>query len=248
MMQQNSSSQINNYRAYFGSSIFFLYILISVPIFGSIILLCTIFPFSVRYNLSNFWVVTVLWMVKVCCGLTHQVEGLENLPKDQTYIVLSKHQSAWETMVFYLLCDKPVFVLKKVLINIPVFGLYLRRVNAIGLDRSKGTSALKKLIQDAKAMVDEERQIIIFPEGTRVKAGEKGKYQVGIAAVYANAKIPVVPMALNSGLLWPKNSFTKKPGTITVEFLPAIPPGLDKREFMRTLEEKIEGATNRLVG
>lgn len=217
MTQQNSSSQRNNFRAYVGSGVFFLYVLISVPVFGSIILLCTIFPFSVRYKLANFWIITVLWVVKVCCGLTHQVEGLENLPKNQAYIVLSKHQSAWETMALRLLLPKQSTLLKQSLTWIPFGGWVLATLKPIVINRENQRKALNKLVEQGIERLKEGFVVVIFPEGTRTAPDESRKFNVGGAMLAHKSGYPVIPLAHNAGVFWSRYSFLKYPGTIKVK-------------------------------
>ena len=138
-------------------------------------------------------------------------------------------------------------MLKKELLMIPVFGWFLARVGMIAIDRSGKASALKKMVADAKAIFAQGRPVVIFPEGTRVAPGARMPYQPGIAALYAQLGVPVVPVALNSGLFWGRQAFVKKAGVITIEYLPPIPPGLDRKSFMRELEARIETAAERLA-
>jgi 1-acyl-sn-glycerol-3-phosphate acyltransferase len=136
----------------------------------------------------------------------------------------------------------PAFVLKRELLSIPLFGWYLRKVGMIAVDRAAGASALRNMARQASEAFAEGRSILIFPEGTRVPPGESRPYHPGVAALYTQLKVPVVPVALNSGLFWGRRSFVKRPGTVTVQFLPPIPPGLDRKAFMRELESRIEAA------
>ena len=143
-------------------------------------------------------------------------------------------------MIFYKLVDFPVFILKKELTKLPLYGEYLKAMDSIAIDRDAGAKALVSMVNDTKDRLAKGRTVIIFPEGTRVKAGEKGIYQSGISALYSRCEIEVVPVALNSGKFWGKNSFIKRPGKITIEFLPAIEPGLRRDQFMEILEKTIE--------
>ncbi len=162
-------------------------------------------------------------------------------------IYAAKHQSAWDTITMPGRLDEPAVVLKRELLWIPIYGGFLRRWGAIPVDRKAGAKALRQMIADARAMAAAGRSILIYPQGTRVAPGAAAAYQPGIAALYAQLGLPVVPIALNSGLCWGRRSYVKRPGTITVELLPAIPPGLDRREFLRRLEAATETATDRLV-
>jgi 1-acyl-sn-glycerol-3-phosphate acyltransferase len=179
-------------------------------------------------------------------GLDHRVVGRERVPKEPVIFAV-KHQSSWETLALALLLDRPIYVLKRELIWIPIFGLYLLRSGALAVDRSAGAKALRQLIRAAEQAAKSGRPFLIFPEGTRVAPGQHHPYQPGIAALYDKLNRPVVPVALNSGLFWGRRSFLKKPGRITVEFLEPIPAGLDRRRFMKDLENRLEGASQRLL-
>lgn len=200
--------------------------------------------FSVAY--SRLWAGAVLGWLALTCGLRHRVRGEENLPAGPA-IVAAKHQSTWETLSLDVLVDHPAFVIKRELLWIPVFGWYLSRAGSIAVDRRGKALALRRMLLQARVIARSGRPIVIFPEGTRAKLGASLPYQPGIAAVYSQLGLPVVPVALNSGLFWGRRTFIKWPGTITVEFLPAIPPGLKRHEFMQTLRERIDSATDRLV-
>jgi len=195
---------------------------------------------------ARLWIVFVLWWLRVTCGLTHRVVGRENLPAGPA-ILACKHQSSWETLAFTLLFDDIAIVLKRELLFIPVVGWAMARAGNIAVARGDGASALRGLVKQAKAVVAEARSIVIFPEGTRVAPGNRRPYQVGTAALYRQLGVPVVPMALNSGLFWGRRKWIKQPGVLTLEILPPIAPGLSREAFMETLQEKIEGATTRLI-
>lgn len=183
--------------------------------------------------------------LKVILGLDMEVRGRENLP-DGGCVIACKHQSAWDTFVFYHLLGDPNYVMKKELMDMPVWGWHARKCGAIPIDRDGGPQALKQLVRDTRDRLAKARQVIIFPEGTRTAPGTRHPYNPGIAAVYTLTQGPIVPVALNSGLFWGRRSFLKKPGVITVEFLPPIPEGLDRSQFMEELETRIEGASERL--
>ncbi|MCC8428321.1 1-acyl-sn-glycerol-3-phosphate acyltransferase [Reyranella aquatilis] len=195
---------------------------------------------------SLFWIDFCLWWLRITCRLTHRVGGLENMPAGPV-IFACKHQSSWETLAFSRLFPGAATVMKRELVLIPVVGWAMARVGNIAVERGDGSKALRGLVKQAKATLAEGRSILIFPEGTRVAVGDERPYQVGTAALYRQLGVPVVPVALNSGLFWGRRKFIKRPGVIDVEILPAIPPGLSRDAFMKTLRERIEGATNRLV-
>lgn len=192
------------------------------------------------------WLTGVMALLRLVAGLSYQVRGAESLPEGPV-IIASKHQSAFETFAFHLILADPAFILKRELTWIPLFGWYLAKSGVIAIDRSAGTKALKSMVKGGEAARAEGRPIIIFPEGTRTPPGSRQPYHSGVAMLYGSLALPVVPVALNSGLFWGKRAFTKRPGVVTVEFLPAIAPGLNRKVFMAELENRIEAATDRLV-
>jgi 1-acyl-sn-glycerol-3-phosphate acyltransferase len=196
---------------------------------------------------SRFWAAGALAILRVTAGITHQVRGQHHLP-DGPVILAVKHQSAWDTLAINLLVRDPAIVLKKELTRIPVFGWCLWRMRHIAVDREGGGAALKRMVRQARDRAAEGRPIVIYPEGTRTKPGTQRAYHPGVAALYSALDLPVVPVALNSGLFWPRRSLRMHPGTITVEYLPPIPPGLERRQFMRELEGSIEAGALRLYG
>ncbi|CAA7614135.1 1-acyl-sn-glycerol-3-phosphate acyltransferase [Candidatus Terasakiella magnetica] len=194
----------------------------------------------------QLWLAGVQSMLRSLCGLDYEVRGAENLP-DGAAVIASKHQSAFETFIFHLIFNDPAFILKRELLWIPFFGWYLGKSGVIAIDRSAGTKALKAMLKGAEQAVAEGRPVVIFPEGTRAAPGAKLPYHSGVAMLYGGLKIPVIPIALNSGLFWRRRGFLKKAGTITIQVLPAIAPGMDRKAFMAELETRIETATDALV-
>ncbi len=205
-----------------------------------------LFPRRYMRKTIRLWGIGVRAGLKGLVGLDFEIRGRQNIPPGPA-IFASKHQSACDTAFFGLIADKPAYILKEELLSIPLWGAYARRCGAIIVNRAGGASALKKMVRDSEAAIDRGHTVIIFPEGTRTAPGQVLPYQPGIAALYARTSAPVVPVALNSGLFWPRRGFVKRPGTIVVEFLPALPPGLDRRAFMAELESRIETATDRLA-
>jgi 1-acyl-sn-glycerol-3-phosphate acyltransferase len=216
---------------------------VAIALVGAPILLL---PRRAVVEWARFWIRFCLWWLRVTVGLTHRMSGLENLPAGPV-IIASKHQSSWETLAFTLLFPYSAIVLKRELVLIPIVGWAMARAGNIAVERGDGATALRGLVRQAKAAIAEGRSVLIFPEGTRVAVGAERPYQVGTAALYRQLGVPVLPVALNSGLFWGRRQFIKRPGVIDVELLPLIPPGLDRRTFMETLRERIEGATARLV-
>lgn len=192
------------------------------------------------------WMRSVMTLLRVTTGISYEVRGWENLPPPPA-IIASKHHSAWDTGIFYAICPDPAYVLKRELTWIPFYGWSLWRVGSIAVDRSAKASALKHLVRQSGMALATGRYVVIFPEGTRTAVGTKQPYHPGIAALDRAYDAPVVPVAVNSGLYWPRRSFLKKPGKILIEFLPPLPKGLDRKTFMTELETRIEKATARLV-
>ncbi len=217
----------------------FLYML-----FGSPFLLA---PRPALLGMVRTWGKLFVWICHVFGGLKLEIRGRENLPPGPV-IIASKHQSAWETLAYLGLFDDACFVLKKELSYIPFFGWFILRLNHIPLNRQGGTSVITKLVADVKRELHrgDGRQVIFFPEGTRRAPGAPPAYRFGIALAYVGAKATCVPVALNAGLFWPRRSLRLKPGTIVVEFLPPIPPGLKREAFFEQLQTSIETASDRL--
>ncbi|HEY7689722.1 MAG TPA: lysophospholipid acyltransferase family protein [Dongiaceae bacterium] len=203
-------------------------------------------PSGAVWALGRLWVQGTLLLLRWVVGLSHEVRGLTHLPAGAA-LVAAKHQSAWDTLIFSVLLNRPAIVLKQELLRVPLFGWYMRKCRMIPVDRKGRAKALKQMAADARARAAEGRPILIFPEGTRVAPGTHRDYQPGVAALYGALGLPVVPVALNSGLFWGRRSFQKRPGRIVLEFLRPIPAGLERRAFMQELEAAIEAAANRLA-
>jgi 1-acyl-sn-glycerol-3-phosphate acyltransferase len=192
------------------------------------------------------WAQSVLWLLGRVVGLRHRIEGRENVPGEPAIWAL-KHQSAWDTLIVPILVPDPVVILKRELLWLPFYGWYARKHGMVGIDRAGAAAALRGMVAAARKAAAAGHSIVVFPEGTRTAPGRRRPYHSGIAALYGQLALPVVPVALNSGLFWGRRAFTRKPGTITLRILPPIPSGLDRRAFMARLEEAIETATDRLV-
>jgi 1-acyl-sn-glycerol-3-phosphate acyltransferase len=187
-----------------------------------------------------------LWLLKVIVGTKLEVRGQEKLPKGAC-LVASKHQSAWETFALIPLFHDPALLMKRELFWIPFHGWFSRKFEMIPVDRDKGPAALRRMLREARKRVADGREIIIFPEGTRRPPGAPPDYRTGVILLYEALGIPCVPVALNSGVFWPRRSLERRPGTIVVELLDPIPPGLPKAEFLARLTEAIETASTRLL-
>lgn len=202
-----------------------------------------LFPFksSVSQRYACIWGDGLFYAARYIAGIKLEVKGMDNLPKEGGYIIASKHQSAYETVVMHHILPLTTFIFKIEMAKIPFMGWLMLKAGNIPVDRKGGTKAMREMFLKASERLKEGRTIIIFPEGTRTLPDAKVTYNPGVALLYEKCEVPVVPAAINSGYLWPKNSFLKRAGTITLEFLPPIQKGLSKREFLTRLETDIEG-------
>jgi 1-acyl-sn-glycerol-3-phosphate acyltransferase len=205
-----------------------------------------VLPRMAIVRLAMSWGRTNNWLLRACCNIKTEYRGLEKIPPG-ALLVASKHQSLWETFALLWLFADPAFILKRELQWVPFFGWYAMRAGMIPVDRGRGAQALGEMTERARAELARGRQIVIFPEGTRRAPGAEPSYKFGIAHLYGETGMPCLPIALNSGLFWPRRSFMRYPGTIVVEVLDPIPPGLSKAEFATRLQQDIEAATARLV-
>ena len=195
---------------------------------------------------AKTWIKGIFILLEYICGVTHEVRGHKNLT-NEPLIIVSKHQSAFETFALYYYLENSFFIHKKQLFYIPIFGQYLLKSNMVSIDRAGQAKAMRKMISDVKKKLDHGSTIIIFPEGTRKKPGEKTDYKTGFIGIYNTTKRKLQPVALNSGLSWQKGIKIIKKGHIIIEFLPQIETGLDKKEVLEKVEYSIESATNKLL-
>ena len=214
-----------------------IFLIIALPTF--------LLPYRAIVEVAKAWGRVNLVLIRVA-GIGYEVRGREKIPPGPL-LVASKHQSAWETFALMPLFDNPLFILKRELQWIPVFGWLLIKGRMVPVDRGKGSQALTDMAERARVELARGRQLIIFPEGTRRPAGAEPRYKYGVAHLYAAEGVPCVPVALNSGVFWPRRTLRRKPGTVVVEILDPIMPGLDKDEFFKLLQERIETATARLI-
>jgi 1-acyl-sn-glycerol-3-phosphate acyltransferase len=192
------------------------------------------------------WANTSLFLMRVVCNIKVEFRGVEKIPKG-ALIVASKHQSMWETFALLSFFHRPLFILKRELTWIPVFGQFLRKAGMVSVERGGGPRSLVKTLRRAAEEVRRGRQLVIFPEGTRTAPGAPPHYKAGVAQIYTECGVPCLPVALNSGLFWPRRTFMRYPGTLVVEFLDPLPPGLSRDEFITRIRADIEAATNRIV-
>ena len=220
------------------------YLNLVVLLMGALVTL--VLPRRAVLGMAKLWGRTSVWLLRVICGTSVQFRGVEKLPKGPL-IVAAKHQSTWETFALLWLFEDFTFIVKRELMWIPIFGWCMAKGRMIPVDRGAGSQALTDMTRRARQEIRGGRQLIIFPEGTRRPPGAEPRYKFGVAHLYAEVGVPCVPVALNSGLYWPRRAFRRLPGTIVVEFLDPIPPGLDKDAFFQRLQSDIETATARLV-
>ena len=193
------------------------------------------------FGIGGAWSDGINLLLRLLCGIEIRIEGTEHIPAGPAMIA-AKHQSLWDTAIVLRLFRGPAIVMKQELLRIPIYGALCRAQGMIAVDRDGGAKALKAMLKDARAAAAEGRKILIFPQGTRTRPGEHVPYQPGVAALYRDLKLPVVPVALNSGFFWPKHGVRRRPGTIVLRFLAPIPAGLDRDTFMKELETRIESA------
>ena len=203
-------------------------------------------PYWAIVEIAKAWGRVNLFLLRWVAGIKIEVRGAEKIPKGGL-IIASKHQSAWETFALLPLFDIPLFIVKRELMWIPFFGWLMAKGRMVPVDRTAGSQALVRMTERARIEIGRGRQLIIFPEGTRRPAGAEPRYKYGVSHLYAAEGVPCVPIALNSGLFWPRRSTLRYPGTVLVEVLDPIMPGLDKDEFFKRLQSDIETATARLI-
>ena len=239
---------------FFKSLFFNIQFYLGTSFLVTICLPCLLFSRNVVMVVNRIWCLIMIKGMKWWLGTSVKIVG-EIPPIDKVVIYAIKHQLAWETVFCTDLFSMPSIVLKKALIYLPVIGLYFLKSGAIPITRDQGINALKKMGRNAKRAVKENRSMMIFPQGTRVNPGVSSRekpYLPGVFFLYTQTKVPVIPVAHNAGLLWPKNSFMKYPNrlkskSLTIQILPAIEPGLSKLEFLKKLETSIESHTNKLI-
>lgn len=203
-------------------------------------------PRKVFIRMVQVWARSSLWLLRVFAGTKVEIRGIEKIPSGGA-LVAAKHQSLWETFALLTIFDDPTFILKRELMWIPFFGWYLKKAQCVPVNRKAGSSALMQMTAQAKNEARHGRQIIIFPEGTRRPPGAPPAYKYGAAHLYQNLGFPCIPVALNSGLYWPRREFIRRPGTIRMEILDPIHPGLPREEFFKLMQAKIEDTSNRLL-
>ena len=212
-------------------------ILIGVIILGS--------PPKLVRVCTRIWARGVIWLLKWVVGITHHIEGLDNLPAEPCLIV-SNHQSAWETITYLLFFPEVAIITKIELLKIPVFGAYLKRSPMIPIDRDAGTKALRQMVDEGQRALEQGRSVLIFPEGTRQAPGTPIEFKRGVELLYSKLNAPLLPVAMNSGLFWLPGNQTKQAGQIQVSFLPVIPAGQKPQDAIKAAEQSVQAALNKM--
>ena len=231
----------------FRSLLYYLLFLLNLLVFCITFLPLFVMPRSIGLKVLSIWAKLSQKLLFYSCKIDFEVIGRDKIP-NQKILIASKHQSAWETINFiHILNETPIMIFKKELLFIPLFGLYALKFGNIAINRKVGSYAIKDMVKKAKKTLRNNRPILIFPEGTRQGILSESSYKRGILALYKNLNIPCVPVALNSGKYWPRNTLKKVPGKITVEFLDPIPPGMADDQFMEILKDQIDTASKKLL-
>lgn len=219
---------------------------LSTVIFFLLLVPTALFPLPHRYRVGRWWNRTNIWWLGLTCGLRHRAEGLENIPDTPT-IVMAKHQSAWETIALALWFSPTIYVLKRELLRLPFFGWAIALMGPIAIDRQAGRNAIRQLVDQGRDRLARGCWVVVFPEGTRVAAGQRGRYRAGGAALASATGMPVVPVAHDAGRFWPRNSFLKFPGTVRVVIGPPIvTAGRAPAAINRDVETWIETTMERI--
>ena len=230
----------------FRSILFYLSLTIWTILMGFICLPFLILPSKILKYPTKIWIKIIFILLERICNIKHQIVGVENIP-DETVLVASKHQSAFETFALYYYLKDCFFVHKRELFLIPIFGQYLFKSDMVSIDRDGGTKTMRKMLNEVKNKLHSGKSIIIFPEGTRKIPGSKPDYKKGFIGIYHHTKKRILPVALNSGLCWSKQSWVLKKGSITIKFLPTIRENLEKNDVFNLVQKSIEEASNKLI-
>ncbi|EKY26022.1 Acyltransferase [Brevundimonas diminuta 470-4] len=228
------------------SLIFTLWLYLSMPLFAVLLSPALLMPHGAAMGVIKLLARFVLFGLRWITGVKVEVRGLEHRPTGPA-LIAAKHQGMLDVIAPFTFLDDACFVMKKELMPLPFFGWFAWKTKMIAVDRAAHAKALKDMVRQTRARLAEGRQILIFPEGTRTAPGEPADYKPGVAAIYRDVDAPCWPVATNSGVHWPAHGFKRYPGTVVFEFLPPIPAGLKRAEFMKQLESRIEGASTALL-
>jgi 1-acyl-sn-glycerol-3-phosphate acyltransferase len=230
-------------RSVLFNTLFYISLIIQMIIFTPVYFLL---PRKKAFFVPKFWARSNLWLMKVVCGTTFEIEGLENLPQG-SFIFAPKHQSFWDTFAFLPNLDDPIYILKRELLWIPVFGWYVAKQRMVPVDRSARGRAMAGVMQLTRERMKSGRQLIIYPEGTRRPPGAEPVYKFGIARLYRDLDLPVVPVVQHAGLFWPRRKFMRYPGHFKVRILPPIEKGMEPDAFFERLVSVMETASDQLL-
>ncbi len=227
--------------------LFWIVFFLSTIIIAPLVVLTFPFPFRVRYATARSWVSINLWWLELTCGLRYQVSGQSNIPAEPS-IIFSKHQSTWETLALQAIFPPQVWVMKRELLRIPFFGWALAMLEPIAINRAAGRKAVDQLVTQGKTRLARGRWVVVFPEGTRVAPGTRGRYKIGGAVLAEQSGAKIVPVAHNAGEYWRRHSFVKKPGTIQVVIGPPIETqGKSAQQIITEVEDWIEGTMDKIT-
>ncbi len=233
-------------RVWAGSLAFTAWLYGSMAVLGTVATPLLLFRRERAWSLVRVWVRGVLWGLRVFCGVRVEVRGREHVPAGAA-LIAAKHQSMLDTVAPLDLLPDPAYVLKRELMRLPFFGWWAAKLDMVPIDRAGGATALRAMTHAARDRLADDRQLIIFPEGTRQEPGAAPDYKPGVAGLYRELQAPCTPVATNSGLHWPPHGVLRFPGVVVYEFLPSIPPGLKRASFMAVLEDRIEDASTALL-
>lgn len=249
MAQQTTSASNNPVRVYVGSSLLFSWMVVSTLIMAPVIIACKLLPFPLRYKVARKWATGILKAAEICCGIRYEVHGLENIPANQSTIILSNHQSAWETIAFRCIFPRQTSLFKKSLLWIPFWGWAMATLKPIAIDRDSKQAALRKLITLGTQVLKDGLWVVVFPEGTRMPVGQMKAFSAGGALLAQKSGYPVLPVAHDAGKCWPRYSFLKYPGVIRVNVGPLIETKDRKAaEINQAAEQWVAQALNELGG
>lgn len=230
-------------RSFLYNVVFYLSLIVQMIFWTPIFFLL---PRKKAWFVPKVWARSSLWLQRVVAGTRSEISGLENLP-DGPFILAPKHQSFWDVLAFFPYLNDPLFILKRELMRIPLFGWYVAKMQMVPVNRGERAKALRAVVAATSKEMARNRQLIIYPEGTRRAPGDDPAYKWGIAELYQRLNVPVVPVAHAAGLFWPRRKFMRYPGTIHARFLPPIEPGLDRRAFLERLIAETEAACDEML-
>lgn len=247
-MAQKNKKSYSTINLFIRSLIFSIYMIVSICVYATVVILSAFLPLRCRWYIIQKYLKQNVWMLKKICHINYVVEGIENIPKHRVGIIMSKHQSTWETFYLAARFHEPAVIVKRELLWTPFFGWAMSLSEPIGIDRNNKSSAMQQIITKGKKALDAGRWILVFPEGTRVPYGAVGQYKIGGARLAAATGYPVLPVAHNAGKLWQRRKFIKQPGTVRVVFGPLIETtGRKPEEVMKLTKDWIESTMQRLM-